>query len=96
MSKGTFLHAKRSRCLSSSSVFEVGSLYFVPSTIIQVVSRGFTLGEVASRSPFAIKFANPSDTMSPCAPPFSPEGFLTFVGHTSSCCCARGTLILQR
>ena len=96
MSKATFLNAKRSRCLSSSSVLGAGSLYVVSSTIIQIVFRGFKSREFASRSPFAIKFANPSDTMSPCARPFSPEGFLTFVGHTSSCCCARGTLILQR
>ena len=32
--------------------------------IIQMVSRGFTSDEFVSRSPFAIKFANPSDTMS--------------------------------
>ena len=95
MSKGTFLHAKRSRCLSSSSVFGAGSLYVVASTIIQIVSRGFTSREVASRSPFAIKFANPSDTMSACAPPFSLEGFPTFVGHIFSYCCARNFDIVK-
>ena len=97
MSKGTFLHAKRSRCLSSSSVFGAGSLYVVSSTIIQIVSRGFTSREVASRSPFAIKSANPSDTMSAytCAPPFSLEGFPTFVGHTSSYYCARNFDIVK-
>ena len=76
MSKGTFLHAKRSLCLSSSSVFGAGSLHVVWSTIIQMVSRGYTSREFASRSPFAIKFANPSDTMSACAPPFSLEGLV--------------------
>ena len=33
-----------------------GSLYVFSSTIIQMVSRGFTPREFASRSPFAIKF----------------------------------------
>ena len=36
-----FFQAKRTRCLSSSSVFEAGSLYDVSSTKIQMVSRGF-------------------------------------------------------
>ena len=76
-------------CLSSSSVFGAGSLCVVSSTIIQMVSRGFTSREFANRSPFATKFANPSDTMSACAPPFSLRGFPTFVGHISSYCCAR-------
>ena len=48
MSKGTFLHAKRSRCLDSSSVLEAGFLYFVSSTIIQIVSRGLISREFAS------------------------------------------------
>ena len=89
MSKGTFLHAKRSRCLSSSSVLGAGSLYVVSSTIIQIVFRGFKPREFASRSPFAIKFANPSDTMSACAPPFSLEGFPTFVGHIIILLCSK-------
>ena len=55
--------AKRSHCLSSSSVLEAGSLYVVSSTIIQMVSRGFTSREFAGRSSFGIKLANPSDTM---------------------------------
>ena len=63
MSKVTFFHAKRSHCLSSSSVLGVGSLYVVSSTIIQMVSRGFTSREFAGRSSFGIKLANPSDTM---------------------------------
>ena len=75
MSKETFFQAKRSHSLSLSSVFRAGSLHVVSSTIIQMVSRGFTLREFASRSPFAIKFANPSDTMSTCAPPFSLQCF---------------------
>ena len=72
-------------------VFSVGdgSFYFVPSTIVQVVFRGFASREFASRSPLAMKFANLSDTMSACAPPFSLQGFPTFVGHISSYCCAR-------
>ena len=95
MSKGTFLHAKHSHCLSSSSVLGSGSLYVVLSMIIQVVSRGFTSREFASWLPFATKFANPSDTMSTCAPPFSLGGFPTFVGHISSYCCARNFDIVK-
>ena len=60
-----------------------------------MVSRGFTSREFASRSPFAIKFANPSDTMSACAPPFSVQGFPTFVGHISSYCYARNFDIVK-
>ena len=63
MSKVTFFQAKRSHCLSSSSVLGAGALYVVSSTIIQMVSRGFKSSEFASRSSFRIKFANPSDTM---------------------------------
>ena len=40
-----------------------GSLYVVSSTIIQMVSRGFTSHEFAGWSSFGIKLANPSDTM---------------------------------
>ena len=64
-------------------------MYVVSLTIIEMVSRGFTSREFASRSPFAIKFANPSDTMSAFAPPLSIQGFPNFVGHISSYCCAR-------
>ena len=60
-----------------------------------MVSRGFTSSEFAARSSFAIKFANPSDTMSACAPPFSLRGFPTFVGHISSYCCARNFDIVK-
>ena len=63
VSKVTFFQAKRSHCLSSSSVLEAGSLYVVSSTIIQMVTRGFTSREFAGRSFFGIKLANPSDTM---------------------------------
>ena len=59
MSKVTFFQAKRSHCLSSSGVLEAGSLYVASSTIIQVVSRGFT----SPAGPPLVKFANPSDTM---------------------------------
>ena len=62
MSKVTFFQAKRSHCLSSSSVLGAGALYVVSSTIIQMVSRGFTSSEFSGRSSFGIKFANPSDT----------------------------------
>ena len=89
MSKQTLFLAKHSHCLSSSSYLGAGSLYVFSSTIIQMVSRGFTSREFASRSPFAIKFPNPSDTMSACAPPFSLQGFPTFAGHISSYRCAR-------
>ena len=54
--------AKRTRCLSSSSVFGAGSLYVISSTIIQMVSRGFTSRELAGRSSFGIRFAISSDT----------------------------------
>ena len=63
VSKVTFFRAKRSHYLSSSSVLGAGSLYVVSSTIIQMVSRGFTSREFAGRSSFGIKLANPSDTM---------------------------------
>ena len=74
MSKDTLFKAKHGHCLSSSSYLGAGSLYVNSSTIIQMVSRGFTSREFASRSPFAIKFPNPSYTMSACAPPFSLQG----------------------
>ena len=65
MSKVTFFQAKRSHCLSSSSVLVLGagSLYVVSSTMIQVVSRGFTSHEFAGWSSFGIELVNPSDTM---------------------------------
>ena len=59
----TYFQAKRSHCLSSTSVLGAGSLYIVSSTIIQMVSRGFTSREFAGRSSFGMKLANPSDTM---------------------------------
>ena len=89
------LQAKHSHCLSSTSYLGAGSLYVFSSTIIQMVSRGFTPREFASRSPFAIKFPNPSDTMSACAPPFSLQGFPTFAGHISSYRCARNFDIVK-
>ena len=75
MSTDTLFPGKRSHCLSSSSDLEAGSLYVFCSTIIQMVPTGFTSREFASRSPFALKFPNPSDTMSACSPPFSLQGF---------------------
>ena len=63
VSKVTFFQAKCSHCLSSSSVLGARSLYVVSSTIIQMVSRGFTSHKFAGWSSFGIKFANPSDTM---------------------------------
>ena len=60
VSKGTFFLARRSHCLSSSSVLGAGSLYVVSSKTIQMVSRGFTSREFAGRSSFAINFPNPS------------------------------------
>ena len=59
MSKVTFFQAKRSHCLSSSSVLRAGSLYVVSFTIIQMVSSGLKSHE------FGIKLENPSDTMLP-------------------------------
>ena len=95
MSIDTFFQAKRSHCLSSSSDFGVGSLYVFWSTIIQMVSRGFTSCEFASRSPFAKKFPNPSDTMSACSPPFSLQDFPTLACHISSYRCARNFDIVK-
>ena len=63
MSEVTYFQAKRINCFSSTSVLGAGSLYVVSSTIIQMVSRGFTSREFAGRSSFGIKLANPSDTM---------------------------------
>ena len=60
-----------------------------------MVSREFTSRDFASRSPFAIKFGNPSDTTSACAQPFSIQGFPIFVGHISSYCCARNFDIVK-
>ena len=63
MSKVTFFQAKRSHCLSPSIVLGAEFLYVVSSTIIQMVSMGFTSHEFAGWSSFGIKLANPSDTM---------------------------------
>ena len=63
MSKVTFFQAKRSHCLSSSSVLGAESLYVVLSAIIQMVSSGFTSHEFAGRPSFGIELANPSDAM---------------------------------
>ena len=63
MSEVTFFQAMRSNCLSSSSVLGAGPLYVVLSSIIWMVSRGFTSREFAGWSSFGIKLANPSDTM---------------------------------
>ena len=60
-----------------------------------MVSRGFTSREFAGRSSFAIKFPNPCDTMSACAPPFSLQGFPTFAGHISSYRFARNFEIVK-
>ena len=88
----TFFKAKRNRCLSLSSVLGAESLYVVSSTIIQMVSRVFILGEFAGRSSFGtfgLKFANSSDAMLTwsvhCL--FSLQGFPTFVGHISPSHC---------
>ena len=95
MSKDTLFQAKHSHCLSPSSYLGAGSLYVFSSEIIQMVSRGFTSREFASRSPFAIKFPNPSDIMLACVPPFSLQGFPTFAGHISSYRCARNFDIVK-
>ena len=95
MSKDTLFQAKRIHCLTSSSDLGAGSWYVFWSTIIQIVSRGFTSREFTSRSPFAIKFPNPSDTMSACAPPFSLQGFPTFADHIFSYRCARNFDIVK-
>ena len=48
--KFTFFQTKRYRCLSPSSVLGAGSLYVVPSTIIQMVYRVFRSRELAAPS----------------------------------------------
>ena len=58
MSTDTLFQVKCSHCPSLSSDLRAGSLYVFWSTIIQMVSRGFTSREFASQSPFAIKFPN--------------------------------------
>ena len=63
MSKVTFFQAKRTHCLSSSSVLGAGSLYVVSSTIIQMVSRGFKSCEFAGGSSLGIKLENPFETL---------------------------------
>ena len=93
--EGTFFQAKHSHCRSLSSVLGAVSLYVVWSKMIQMVSRGFTSCEFAGRLSFAIKFLNPSGTMSPCAPSFSLQGFPTFAGRMSSYCCARNFEIVK-
>ena len=95
MSTDTLFQAKGSHCLRPSSDLGAGSLYVFLSTILQMVSRGFTSRGFASRSPFAIKFPNPSDTMSACSPPFSLQGFPTLAGHISSYRCARNFDIVK-
>ena len=62
MSEGTLFQAKRSHCLSSSSVFGAGYLYVFSSKIMQLVSRGLTSREFAGPSSFAIKFPHPCGT----------------------------------
>ena len=95
VSKDTLFYARRSHCLSSSSDLGAGSLYVFLSTTAQMVSRGFTSREFPSRSPFAIKFPNPSNTLSTCATPFPLQGFPTFAGHISSHRCARNFDIVK-
>ena len=89
--KFTFFQAKRRRCLSSSSIFGAGSLYVVPSTIIQMVSRVFKSHAFAGRSYFGTKFANSFDTMPAWSVHrlFPLQGFPTSFGHISPYRCAR-------
>ena len=89
------VQARRSHCLSSSSDLGAGSLYVFLSTTIQMVSRGFTSREFPSRSPFAIKFPNPSNTLSACATPFPLQDFRTFAGYISSHLFARNFDIVK-
>ena len=91
-----FFQAKRTRCLSSSSVLGAGSLYVISSTIIQMVSRGFTSREFAGRSSFGIRFANSSDTTPAWSVHrlFSLQGFPNF-GHISPYLCARNLNIVK-
>ena len=89
-----FFQAKRTRCLSSSSVLGAGSLYVISSTIIQMVSRGFTSREFAGR--FGIRFANSSDTTLAWSVQrlFSLQGFPNF-SHISPYRCARNLNIVK-
>ena len=81
--------------LARPVIWGAGSLHVFWSTIIQMVSRGFTSREFASQSPFALKFPNPSDTMSACSPPLSLQGFPTLACHISSYRCARNFDIVK-
>ena len=91
-----FFQAKRTRCLSSSSVFGAGSLYAFSSTVIQMVSSGFTSREFAGRSSFGIRFANSSDTTPAWSVYrlFSLQGFPNF-GHIPPYLCARNLNIVK-
>ena len=95
MSKETFFHTKRSHSLSSSSVLGAGSLYVVLSTIVQMVSRGFTSREFASPSPFAIKFANPFDTVRMCPAFFSSRLSNHCWSYIFIYCCTRNFHIVK-
>ena len=81
--------------MSTDTLFQAKGSHCLNSTIIEMVSRGFTSREFASRSPFAIKFPNPSHTMSACSPPFSLQDFPTLPGHMSSYRCARNFDIVK-
>ena len=91
-----FFQAKRTPCLSSSSVLGTGSLYVISSTIIQMVSRGFTSREFAGRSSFSIRFASSSDTTPAWSVQhlFSLQGFPNFC-HISPYRCARNFNIVK-
>ena len=84
MSKVTFFQAKPSHCRNSSSVLGAGSFYVVSSTIIQMVSRGFSSREFAGRSSFQYKVCKSfwHHVCMKCAPPFSLQGFKVIYLHT--------------
>ena len=87
-----FFQAKRSHCLSSSSVLGARSLYFGTSTIIQMVSTCVCRPVVLCYKVCKSFWHN---VCMKCAPPFSLQGFPTFVGHISPCRCARNSNIVK-
>ena len=83
VSKVIFFQAKRSHCLTSSSVLGAGSLHVVSSAIIQMVSRGFT--SYAGLRPVLLWYKVGKyfwhHACMKYAPPFSLQGFPTFLGN---------------
>ena len=98
VSEGTFFQAKRSHCLSSSSVFVAGSLYVFSSKIIQMVSRGVDLTWVCRSVVFCYKVSKSFwHHVCMCAAFFSFKAFqpLLDIIIISSYSCARNFEIVK-